>query len=431
MIAMARTEETMQRLAYLDLGEEERILLEGLRPVIEAKADFFVAAFYRHLLTFGPTRQLLRDPVVKARLMRKQREYLLSLAPPALDEAYVADRQHIGEMHERLGVEPRWYLGAYSLYFSLLVPLICESLADDIQRASHAVIALQKVLTFDAQLAVEAYIARRERDLEYMADELAKEGRRLVHDYEEQGAALRRTTQRAIEAEELASIATLVAGLAHEIGTPMGVIRGHAKMLESAVSSEDAAWRLKTIQEQIGRISRIIQTLLNMARPRKAQRVSIALEPLLETTFSFLSEKLTGRGISLERSFEPVRNVAGDPERLQQLFLNLFLNAADAMPDGGVLRVEMRESENEDVEIRVSDTGMGIPAQDIDRIFDPFFTTKEAGEGNGLGLMVCKGIVGDHGGCIDVKSTPGAGTEFEILLPIPEPEDRSSQPAGR
>ena len=417
---MPRHEDIEQRLAYLDLSDEERALLADLRPLFESSGEGVVASFYRHLLTFGPTRQLLRDPVVKERLLAKQHEYLLSLAPPALDAAYVEDRVRIGELHERIGLEPRWYLGAYALHFSLIAPLVCEAAGDDVHRASRTIVALQKILTFDAQLAMDAYIARRERDLEYMADELAKEGRRLVRDYEAQGVVLRRTTQRAIEAEQLASIATLVAGLAHEIGTPMGVIHGHAKMLESAVKGEDAEWRLKTIQEQIGRISRIIQTLLNMARPRMAQRVPVSLEPLIETTFSFLTEKLARRGIRIERSFKPVSSISGDPERLQQLFLNLFLNAADAMPDGGVLRVGMEETKDGELEIRVADSGTGIPPEDLERIFNPFFTTKEAGEGNGLGLMVCKGIIADHGGSIGVVSTPGTGTEFQIALPVPE-----------
>ena len=145
--------------------------------------------------------------------------------------------------------------------------------------------------------------------------------------------------ERARAAEELASIGTLVAGLAHEIGTPMGVIQGHARMLESSLSEEKDRWRLKTIQGQIGRIANIIQALLNMARPGKTARVPVALEPLLENTLSFLGEKFARRLIEVRRAFDPVPSVKGDTERLQQLFLNLFLNAADAMPDGGELSV--------------------------------------------------------------------------------------------
>jgi signal transduction histidine kinase len=211
-----------------------------------------------------------------------------------------------------------------------------------------------------------------------------------------------------------------VAGLAHEIGTPMGVIQGHAKLLESKLPRDDAdaRWRLETIQSQIARISKIIQTLLNMARPRKARRVPVALDALIQSALSFVGEKLARRGIAVEPVLEPVGSIAGDPERIQQLFLNLFLNAADAMPDGGRLKVALEPDPEGSALVRVSDTGSGIRPEDLDKVFDPFFTTKPAGEGNGLGLMVCKGIVSDHGGSIDVSSEPGVGTEFRIHLPL-------------
>jgi signal transduction histidine kinase len=236
---------------------------------------------------------------------------------------------------------------------------------------------------------------------------------------EDQGVALRRSRADARAAEELASIATLVTGLAHEIGTPMGVIQGHAKLLEGKLPDDaDARWRLATIQSQIARISKIIQTLLNMARPRKARRQPVALDAVLESSLSFVGEKLGRRGIEVEREIAPVGSVIGDSERLQQLFLNLFLNAADAMPEGGRLQVSLARGDAADAVIRIADTGAGIRPEDLERIFDPFFTTKPAGEGNGLGLMVCKGIVGDHGGTIEVASEPGAGTEFRIALPL-------------
>ena len=413
---MAVDLEIEQRLAFLRFESIDRDLLAELAPILEEHAESFVATFYRHLLSFEPTRALLVDPEVKERLLGKQREYLLSLARPSFDADFVAERRRIGETHERIGLDPQFYLGAYRLYVSLLRPLISEALGDQ-ERAERTVEALEKLLAFDTELAMEAYIEARERELEYLTRELSQQSRELVRDYEEQSATLRRTAERARAAEQLAAIGTLLAGLAHEIGTPMGVIQGHAKMLERAVSDDDAKWRLETIQKQIGRISRIIQALLNMARPAPPRRTPVTLKPLLENTLSFLSEKLRRRDIETELDCSPGSVVDGDPESLQQLFLNLFLNAADAMPEGGILRVSLSVMDEGEVEIRVTDTGMGIPRRDLQRVFDPFYTTKTASEGNGLGLMVCKGIVTDHAGSIEVSSTEGQGTEFRILLP--------------
>jgi two-component system sensor kinase FixL len=233
--------------------------------------------------------------------------------------------------------------------------------------------------------------------------------------------------QRARAAEELASVGTLVAGLAHEIGTPMGVIQGHAKLLEKHVQDERAQWRLQTIQEQIGRISKIIQSLLNMARPKATERIPVALEPLLENTLSFLAEKLRRRGVEVVREFHPTGSVTGDPERLQQLLLNLFLNAVDAMPEGGELRVGLRPDGLAGAILEVSDTGTGIEPGNLDRIFDAFYTSKEAGKGNGLGLMVASRIVADHGGTIEVESSIGRGTRFQIHLPW-KPSYREAPP---
>ncbi len=421
------SEDLRQRLTFLGLDDTDRRLLRDLRPSLEKNADTIVAAFYRHLLSYDSTRKLLRDPEVKQRLLAKQREYLLTLADPRFDEAFVDQRRQIGLVHERIGLEPRWYIGAYSTYFSLLVPYVDDVCQNDCDRCSRTLVALQRLLTFDAQLALEAYIEAHEKDMEFLTHELASEGQRLARDFEQQAAALRRTARRAQAAEELASLATLVAGLAHEIGTPMGVIQGHAKLLESAVSGENATWRLKTIQEQITRISRIIQTLLNMARPGPARRQPVALPPLIESTLSFVAEKLARRRIRVVRTLDPtVPSVLGDAERLQQLLLNLVLNAADAMPEGGELRVSLAAHNEDELAVRVADTGKGIPERELPHIFDPFFTTKAAGEGNGLGLMVAKGIATDHGGRIEVSSVENQGTEFVVCLPMPDPGEGGS-----
>ena len=155
---MAGGPDPKERLEFLNLGQAEIELLAELEPVLEEHADAFVAAFYRHLLSFAPTRELLRDPATKKRLLVAQRAYLLSLARPRLDDDYVIERRRIGEAHERIGLAPSWYLGAYSLYFSLLTPLVYEAFPQDPERASRILAALQKLLTFDSEIAIDAYI---------------------------------------------------------------------------------------------------------------------------------------------------------------------------------------------------------------------------------------------------------------------------------
>jgi signal transduction histidine kinase len=409
-------EDLDERLAFLAWSEMDEQLLEALAPILDQHADRFVAAFYRHLLSFETTRDLLRSPEVKERLLRRQREYLLSLGTAPIDDAYAEERVAIGRVHERIGLAPRWYLGAYGLYFSLLAPLVTESLRDDPARAANSLIALVKRLLLDAQLAIEAYNVQHDEQLSHLNRELAEMSRGLAREQKVTQQELQQTESRARAAESLASVATLVAGLAHEIGTPMGVIRGHAEALEGSVQGEKAAWRLRTIRDQIDRISLIIQSLLNIARPKRVQRVPVALAEVADTAVAFLSEKLRKNNVRVERAFEDVPNVLGDADKLQQLFLNLFLNATDAMPEGGTLRVAIAPRGAE-LQVIVADSGAGIAPADLPHIFTPFFSTKPAGRGSGLGLVVADGIVADHGGHIEASSEVGRGTTFTMRFP--------------
>ena len=130
------------RLGFLALGSADLKRLAALRPLFEKHASALVDAFYQHLISFSKTRRFLVDPQVRERLIRSQRDYLLSLAGPKIDDEYLAQRRSIGEIHERIGLEPRWYLGAYALYLSLLVPLIQEFYAQDPAEAGRAIVAL-------------------------------------------------------------------------------------------------------------------------------------------------------------------------------------------------------------------------------------------------------------------------------------------------
>jgi len=401
---------------YFRIEDEDLQILAELRPVLEEHADEFVDEFYRHLIGFQETQDFLRDPEVKRQLLTKQREYLLSLAGPKIDADYAENRLRIGSTHERIGLETRWYLGAYALYFTQLLPVVVETLRHDPIRAQRATTALVKRLILDAELAIHHYITRREEDLRHLNQELSTASRALSREMDETSENLRRSEARAQAAEELASVATLVTGLAHEVGTPMGVIRGHAEALDRSVQDSRGQWRLRMILEQIDRITTIIQSLLNIARPKESLYIAVDLPELVDTTLAFLTEKLRRRHVTVDQKLNPIPQVLADPEKIQQLLLNLFINAIDAMPDGGVLGVRLDE-EDDEVTISVSDTGTGIPAENMKHIFDPFYTTKAAGLGNGLGLVVVKRIVSDHGGHISAESEPGQGTRFEIGLP--------------
>ena len=198
----------------------------------------------------------------------------------------------------------------------------------------------------------------------------------------------------------------------------MNVILGYAQMIENSTAEETVRDRARIIREQVSRISKIIETLLAFARPRPILKSPVQLKGSLEEVLNFLSEELRKREVTVERRFEPVPAIRGDGAKLQQLFLNLFLNALDAMPEGGTLRVSLESCDPEEVEVRVADTGTGIPSEALAKVFEPFFTSKPRGKGSGLGLAVAKGIVSDHDGQIDVASEPGKGTEFLVSFPV-------------
>jgi signal transduction histidine kinase len=414
---MSNPSEIDELLRYFGIQSADLQALAKLREPLEDNADEMVRRFYVHLDTFPETRELLADPEVRRRLLASQRDYLLSLANPEIDQAYVEQRARIGMTHERIGLDTRWYLGAYSLYFSLVMPIIREHLKDDPNTMDATLIALDRRLRLDSEIAIRQYIDRRERELKRLNSQLRAEGRSLTQEFQETQQHLVLTEARAREAEQLASVATLISGLAHEIGTPMGVIRGHAEALDSAVEGERASWRLNMILEQIDRITGIIQALLNMARPRESLRTNVDLAACVNSTLAFLTEKLKRRNVTVSKAFESNAEIVADPEKLQQVFLNLLINAIDSMPQGGELSIAIDQIDSS-IRVRIADSGIGISSDQLKSVFDPFYTTKPAGRGNGLGLVVVKGIVDEHEGSIDIRSTLGEGTEFSIRLPI-------------
>jgi two-component system, NtrC family, sensor kinase len=220
------------------------------------------------------------------------------------------------------------------------------------------------------------------------------------------------------QTEKLTSLGLLAAGVAHEVNTPLAVISNYIQMLAKQMSDGDPRQAIiEKIVKQTFRASEIVNNLLNFSRTGAAQAADIDVNRVVEETLSLVSHPLKTSQIQvvkhLSESLPPVR---GSANKLQQVFLNLFLNARDAMPGGGLLEIRTG-AHNGSVEIEVVDTGAGIPREHINRIFDPFFTTKPNGRGTGLGLSVSYGIIKEHSGKIDVRSTPGKGTSFHVEFP--------------
>jgi PAS domain S-box-containing protein len=231
------------------------------------------------------------------------------------------------------------------------------------------------------------------------------------------------------QTEELAALATLVTGIAHDIGTPMNVILGYTDMLARSLRDEKNLERIRIIKEQVERVTRLIQSLMNFARPQRETPRLLRLEDVAERALGLIGETARKRGITIERAFCETPRVRAQGERLERAFLDLFVNAGDAMPQGGTLRVATRAL-RDGVEIRIEDTGTGIAPDSLERIFEPFYTTKPRGKGTGLGLLVTRGIVVEHGGTIDVQSELGKGACFAIWLPREVPGGARGDGAG-
>jgi two-component system, NtrC family, sensor kinase len=223
--------------------------------------------------------------------------------------------------------------------------------------------------------------------------------------------------QQLVTSEKLASIGLLSAGVAHEINTPLTGISSYVQMLQKKMTDVHFAKILEKIETQTERVSRIIKNLLSFARnPSDLAFHRVDLKDSLQEIISLIDYKLKNMNIELEMELAPIKAIWAQGERLQQVFINIILNALDAMPQGGRLRIELSESES-DALIRISDTGTGIEERHLARIFDPFFTTKGVGKGTGLGLSISYAIVKEHDGRMTVESRPDRGTTFTIAVP--------------
>lgn len=233
--------------------------------------------------------------------------------------------------------------------------------------------------------------------------------------------------------EKMASIGLLAAGVAHEVNTPLTGISSYTQMLLDNADPDDPDTRvLEKIERQTFRAAKIVNGLLNLARPSQGEALQhVELNVVVNDVLTLLEHQFKTGSIQVRKELAasaPI--VPGIEYKLQQVLLNLLLNARDAMPKGGWLTISTR-FENGSAVVEVADTGVGIPPEHLARIYDPFFTTKPIGRGTGLGLSITYGIVQEHGGTLACESAPGKGTRFTLALPLAHAEPmRAGEGAG-
>jgi len=266
---------------------------------------------------------------------------------------------------------------------------------------------------FDYQVKVtrKDEIAKLEETFNFMVSSL-KERDDKLREY---------TDQQIMKSEKLATIGQLAAGVAHEINNPLGTISIYAQMALDELGKDNNSCResLAVVMKQTNRAGRIVKDLLEFARQSEPEMRVLNINDVMKKAISIISHPAELQNIRIHADLSPeLPDIQGDNDKLEQVFVNIMINAIQAMPEGGPLTVFTRMTDGSGfVEIEVSDTGCGIPQDHLSKLFDPFFSTKSTGEGTGLGLSVTLGIVEKHNGTIDVKSTVGEGSTFVIRLP--------------
>ena len=265
-------------------------------------------------------------------------------------------------------------------------------------------------------VAVYQGLAEIEMCLPYLIDQLQKMNRELMQ-----------AQQRMIMAARLSSMGEIAAGVAHEINNPLSGVLTYLKLMEKKFSETsieslnipNLLKYVKTMESETARCSEIVKNLLEFARPTEAERELTSLEDIIRKTLLLVKHQIQLQGIEIIEEYQPyLPKITADAKQIQQVFLNLFINSAQAMSNGGKLFIKVKTDNNKHIITEVTDTGCGIPKENINKVFDPFFTTKLDKKGTGLGLSVVYSIIQRHNGNIEVTSKVGEGTTFTIKFPI-------------
>ncbi len=268
-----------------------------------------------------------------------------------------------------------------------------------------------------------AFLARETQTIETFANSAAI----AIQDVR-QWNNLKRTQEQLIQTAKMSAVGTLASGVAHELKNPLANILSSINLIETGrIPRPMTEEKLQEIKSEVHRARKIIDSLLNFVRPRESIREAVDVVTLINESLNILENQARLNHVTIEPRLSAVPLLQGNATALRQVFINILINAIEAMPDGGRLTIET-QADNSNVRIEIQDTGPGIAADQIGRIFEPFFTTKEAGDGTGLGLALSYEIVHDHHGDITAVSVAGQGATFVVTLPI---GDRNYESADR
>jgi signal transduction histidine kinase len=312
-------------------------------------------------------------------------------------------RAEAGDLRAEVNLESRDELGMIAGSYNRMLRQIGEA-------TSERISLIERINNFNDELKSKVASA---------TIELTQRNREL----RDLNARLLKMQLELVQLERLAVAGQLTATFAHEVGTPLNLISGHVQLLiESFHDNDTMVRKLALVQSQIRRLGEIVRRLLDATRKPKLELMPVNLNALVQTVGALIRPTLHSRQIQFMDQLDPeLPTIQADQKQLEQVLLNLINNSLDAMPNGGQLRIETEPGPDGTASIRISDTGTGIQPAHLERLFEPMFTTKEIGQGTGLGLSICRAIVKEHGGEIAVKSEPGVGTTFSILLPAEVP----------
>jgi PAS domain S-box-containing protein len=279
----------------------------------------------------------------------------------------------------------------------------------------------------------------RELTVEISSIPIELDGERAVLAFARDVTERKAIQARLAQAERLSALGVLSAGVAHEINNPLAYVVLNLEFMEreltkpnGASTREELLERVRQARHGAERVATIVRDLKTFARADGWTRGPVRIESVLESALN-VAHSETAKSARVTRRYADVPPVLGNGARLEQVFLNLVMNAAQAMPEDDASNHEIRidlASDGDTVRVEVTDDGAGMPPHVLDRIFDPFFTTKPPGIGTGLGLPICRSIIRAHGGELDVRSAPGHGSTFTVILPRYHGEKKKSEPSG-